>query len=225
MPMDFSLTEEQTQFKRTVIEFAVRDLADDMIRRDSEATFVREHWQKCAELGILGLPFPRAYGGMGADMLTTAAAFEGLGHGCKDSGLIFSLAAQMLSVQMPIFHFGTEEQKKRYLTKLCQGHSIGAHCMTEPDSGSDAHSLSTTATQDGDQYVLSGSKTFVTNAPIADVFIVFATVDKRKGYMGITAFVVEKDFPGFEVGRDISKMGLRTSPDLPLFLGPRIMRV
>ena len=102
---------------------------------------------------------------------------------------------------------------------------IGAHCMTEPDSGSDAHSLSTTATQDGDQYVLSGSKTFVTNAPIADVFIVFATVDKRKGYMGITAFIVEKDFPGFGVGRDISKMGLRTSPDLPLFLGPRIMRV
>lgn len=137
---------------------------------------------------------------------------EGLGYGCKDSGLIFGINAQMWSVQMPILKFGTDGQKKKYLRKLCSGDWIGAHGMTEPESGSDAFTLSTSAILHGDHYVLNGTKRFVTNAPEADVFVVFATEDKRRRFMGITAFIIEKTFPGFRVSREIDKMGLRTAP-------------
>jgi alkylation response protein AidB-like acyl-CoA dehydrogenase len=147
-----------------------------------------------------------------ADILTTALAMEGLGYACKDSGLIFGINAQMWSVQMPILRFGTEEQKRKYLPDLCCGKSIGAHGMTEPDSGSDAFGLRTSAVLNDDYYVLNGTKTLVTNAPEADVFLVFATTDKKLGFMGVTGFVVEKDFPGFRVGKAIEKMGLKTSP-------------
>jgi alkylation response protein AidB-like acyl-CoA dehydrogenase len=143
---------------------------------------------------------------------------EALGYGCKDSGLIFAINGQMWTVQMPILRFGSDAQKDRYLPKLCSGEWIGAHGMTEPGSGSDAFSLSTTAKLDGDCYVLNGTKTFSSNAPVADVFMVFATVDKRKGFMGVTAFIVERGFPGFSVGKDIEKMGLRTAPMAELIL-------
>jgi len=124
----------------------------------------------------------------------------------------------MWTVQMPIFRFGSDAQKDKYLPKLCSGEWIGAHGMTEPGSGSDAFSLGTTARLEGDHYVLNGTKTFSTSAPVADVFIVFATVDKRKGFMGVTGFIVEKDFPGFRVSKEIEKMGLRTAPMAELIL-------
>jgi alkylation response protein AidB-like acyl-CoA dehydrogenase len=208
--VDFTWTEEQRALKRSVMDFAERELRDDMVARDKEGAFHRGLWNKCAEFGILGLPFAQEYGGQGADILATVLAMEGLGYSCRDNGLIFGMNAQMWSVQMPIQTFGTDGQKKRFLPRLISGEWIGGHGMSEPGSGSDAFSLGTTARRDGAWYVLNGSKTFVTNAPAADVFVVFATVEKKRGFMGVTAFLVERGRPGFEVGKDIGKMGLRT---------------
>jgi len=209
--MDFGFTEEQLAFKKTATRFAQKALNDEMIKRDRDGIFSRELWRKCADFGIQGSAFPQKYGGSDTDILSTMLLMEGLGYGCKDSGLIFAINGQMWTVQMPILRFGSDAQKDRYLPKLCSGEWIGAHGMTEPDSGSDAFSLRTSARLEGDHYVLTGTKTFATLAPVADVFMVFATVDKRKGFMGVTGFIVEKDFPGFSVGKDIGKMGLRTA--------------
>ena len=210
--MDFDWTDEQLRIKEEIARFARNELNDELIERDKNCVFSREAWKKCADMGIQGLPFPTEYGGSGADVLSTTLAMEGLGYGCKDNGLIFAINAQMWSVQMPIWDAGSDSQKKKYLPRLSSGEWIGAHGMTEPNSGSDAFSLATTARRDGDRYILNGSKTFVTNAPIADVFLVFARTGKIKGYMGISAFIVEKSFPGLKVEKEISKMGLRTSP-------------
>jgi hypothetical protein len=139
-------------------------------------------------------------------------AMEGLGYGCRDNGLIFAINAQMWSVQHPILSFGTQEQKEKYLPGLCSGDLIGGQGMTEPDSGSDAYSLRTRAERSNSGYVLNGTKMMVTNAPVADLVVVYATVDPDQGASGITAFLVEKGTPGFTISRDIEKMGLRTSP-------------
>jgi len=216
--MDLEFTEEQLEIKKHAIRFAQKELNAEMVQRDREAIFSRDLWKKCADLGIQGFAFPARYGGNDADIISTMLLMEGLGYGCKDSGLIFAMNGQMWTVQMPIFRFGSDAQKDKYLPKLCSGEWIGAHGMTEPGSGSDAFSLSTTARLDGDHYVLNGTKTFSTNAPMADVFIVFATVDKRKGFMGVTGFIVEKGFPGFGVSQEIGKMGLRTAPMAELIL-------
>ncbi len=216
--MDFSLTDEQQQLKRSVIEFARKELADDVISRDRDELFRHDLWKKCAEFGIQGLPFPTAYGGQGADIMTSVLAMEGLGYASRDNGLVFGLNAQMWSVQMPILNFGTEEQRRQYLPALCSGGMIGAHGMSEPGSGSDAFALSTRAVRDGDHYVLTGSKTFVSLAPVADVFVIFATVNKKLGFFGVTAFLVDKNTPGFRVGKRIEKMGLRTCPWAEVFL-------
>ena len=210
--MDFSWTEDQLVFKKAVIDFAQKELNRDMIERDRQGSFSRELWKKCAEFGIQGLPFPEVYGGADADILTTMLTMEGLGYACRDNGLVFGINAQMWSVQMPIFTFGTQAQKERYLPALCRGELIGAHGMTEPDTGSDAYHLRTRAERQDGGYLLNGSKMFVTNAPVADLAVVFATVDSSKGMWGITGFIVEKGTPGFFISRDIEKMGLRTSP-------------
>lgn len=209
--MEFSWSAEQLQLREAIIAFGRQSLSDDLIARDRNETFSRELWSRCAEFGLIGLPFPVEYGGGGSDVLTTVLAMETLGYVCKDDGLSFGINAQMWSVMMPIHRFGTPEQKERYLTRLCSGEWIGAHGMSEPDSGSDAFSLRTTARLDGDSYVLNGTKTFVSNAPVADVFVVFTTVDRSLGSLGLTAFLVERNTPGFRVGRPLEKMGLRTS--------------
>lgn len=210
--MDFSWTEEQLAYKNTVIKFAQRELNDSVVDRDRRGEISLENWRKCARFGILGLPIPEEYGGTGADVLTVMLTMEALGYGCRDNGLIFAINAQMWSVEMPILNFGSEAQKKKYLPGLCRGELIGAHGMTEPDSGSDAYSLRTRADKVDNGYILNGTKMFVTNAPIADLAVIFATVDPTKGRSGITAFIVEKDMPGFSISRHIDKMGLRTSP-------------
>jgi hypothetical protein len=210
--MDFAWTEEQLAYKDAVIKFAQKKLNRELIERDREGRFSRELWRDCAEFGIQGLPFPEKYGGASADILTTMLTMEGLGYGCRDNGLIFGINAQMWSVQMPILTFGAEAQKEKYLPGLCRGEIIGAHGMSEPDSGSDAYSLRTRAERQGEGYVLNGTKTFVTNAPMCDLAVVFATVDPQKKMMGVTAFLVEKGTPGFGVSPHIDKMGLRTSP-------------
>lgn len=215
--MDFAWSEEQLQLRSSVIEFARDSLNDDLLERDRTCSFPRELWRKCAEFGIHGLPMPEEYGGSDQDVLTTMLAMEALGYGCRDQGLLFSIHAQMWSVQMPILKFGTEAQRQRYLPKLCNGTWVGAHGMSEPDSGSDAFGMRTRAVRQGDRYVLNGSKTFVTNAPEADLFLAFATVDPGKGMWGVTAFLIERGTRGLSVGRKIDKMGLTTSPMAEVF--------
>jgi alkylation response protein AidB-like acyl-CoA dehydrogenase len=210
--MDFSWSTEQLELRDAVIELGRSLARTDLIDRDAAGTFSRELWTRCAEFGIQGLPFPEEYGGSGVDILTTVLAMEALGYACPDSGLIFGINAQMWSVQMPILRHGSAAQRRCYLPALCSGTSIGAHGMSEPDSGSDAFSLRTVAERRNDHYVLNGTKTFVSNAPVADVFLVFATVERTKGALGVTGFLVERGFPGFRVGKEIHKMGLRTSP-------------
>ena len=210
--MDFSWTQEQLKFKNAVMEFAQKELNQGLIERDRQGELARENWNKCAQMGILGLAVPEEYGGSGADILTTMFVMEGLGYACQDNGLIFAMNAQMWSVQHPILTFGSDAQKQKYLPDLCSGELIGAHAMSEPDSGSDAYSLSTRAKRVDDGYVLNGTKMFVTNAPVADVHLVFATVDPAKGVGGVTAFLVDKGTVGLKVSRNIEKMGLRTSP-------------
>ncbi|GAB4262825.1 MAG: acyl-CoA dehydrogenase family protein [Candidatus Promineifilaceae bacterium] len=210
--MDFNWNEEQLAFKEAVTVFAQKELNDNIIERDKAGELSRENWQKCADFGLLGLPFPEEYGGAEADILTTMLTMEGLGYGCRDNGLMFALNAQMWSVQHPINALGTPKQKAKYLPRLIRGEIIGAHGMTEPDSGSDAYSLRTRAEKVEGGYVLNGSKMFVTSAPIADIAVIFATTNPNMKMWGVTAFIVEKGTPGFSVSRDIEKMGMRTSP-------------
>jgi alkylation response protein AidB-like acyl-CoA dehydrogenase len=210
--VDFSWTEEQLKFKKAVIEFAQKELNEGLIDRDRQGELARENWKKCARMGILGLAMPEEYGGSGTDILTTMLVMEGLGYGCRDNGLVFAMNAQMWSVQHPILTFGTDAQKQKYLPRFCSGELIGAHGMSEPDSGSDAFSLRARAERIPEGYLLNGTKMFVTNAPLADMAIVFATVNPAKGRGGVSAFLLDKGTPGFKVSRNIEKMGLRTSP-------------
>jgi alkylation response protein AidB-like acyl-CoA dehydrogenase len=210
--MDFSLSPEQQELQDAVIEFARSELDDDMIERDRKSEFSREAWTKCAEFGIPGLPIPDEYGGGGSDLLTTMAVMEGLGYACRDQGLIFSLNAHMWTNEIPILIYGTEEQKKKYLPGLCDGTLIGANGASEPESGSDVFAMRTRVEKDGDDYVINGTKMFVTNAQEADVIAAYATLDPDWGPMGICGFIIEMDMPGVSVSRKIEKMGLRTSP-------------
>lgn len=204
--MNFEWTEEQAQIQQTVSEVA-RELKD--MTRGPE--LFRDAWRKCAKVGVQGLTVSSEYGGVGSTYLTTVAAMEALGKGCSDNGFIFSLNAHMWACQYPIERFGNEEQKGRYLPRLCDGTWIGAHAMSEPDSGSDALSLTMTATPTEHGYRLQGSKTFVTNAPSADVFVVFARAPGTEGFAGVSAFVVDRESRGLDVGSPLEKMGLETS--------------
>lgn len=210
--MDFSWSAEQLALRDAVLAFGRGLPVGDLVSRDRDAMFDRDLWRRCGDFGIQGLPFPAEFGGGGADILTAVLALETLGSVCADNGLLFGLGAQMWSVQMPILRHGTEEQRQRYLPGLCRGERIGAHAMSEPDSGSDAFALRTTARAEGDCYVLQGTKTFVSEAPVADLFLVFATIDPAKGALGITGFLIDRETPGLSVGAPIGKMGLRTSP-------------
>jgi alkylation response protein AidB-like acyl-CoA dehydrogenase len=216
--VDFGLTEEQQRYRDEVVRFARDELNGGLLRRDGEAAFSREAWNRCARFGIQGLAVPTEYGGTAADPLTIMLTMEALGYGCRDNGLLFSLNAQMWSCQVPIVRSGTEEQKRRYLRGLCDGSLIGVQAMTEPGTGSDAFAMATRAELHGDRYVINGSKTFVTNAPIADLFVVFAATDPGEGIGAISAFLVDRETPGLTVGAPLHKMGLRTSPMGEVFL-------
>lgn len=210
--MDFSFTADQLALKASTIEFASKELNRNLREREQMGEFPRDAWRACARFGIQGLPIPEEFGGGGADILTTALVMEGLGYACRDNGLIFSLHAQMWSLELPLLRFGTSEQQRAYLPGLVSGDLIGVHAMTEADSGSDAFSMRTRAERHADRYVLNGSKLYITNAPVADVVLVFATLNPGRGFAGVCAFLVEKDTPGFAVSRSLDKMGLRTSP-------------
>jgi len=211
--MDFALTEDQQALRDNIIRFAQQVLNDGAAERDREQRFPLELWRKCGEIGIQGLPVPEQYGGSGLDPLSCAIALEALGYGCHDGGLVFSLCAHLLSCVVPLWHFGSEDQKSRYLPGLCSGTLIGVHAMSEPDSGSDAFALRTKAERDGNGFRITGTKTFISNGPVADLVIVFALTDSAKAYHGgVTAFLVERETLGFEVTQRFEKMGLRTSP-------------
>jgi alkylation response protein AidB-like acyl-CoA dehydrogenase len=210
--MDFEWSFEQKTFKESMRKFAEKEVSPGIIERDKKGEFNWEAWKKAGEFGILGLPIPEKYGGGGTDIMTMMAGMEGFGLGCRDAGFYLSLAAHIIIGEIPIWKFGSEEQKLKYLHKMCSGEWVGAYGLSEPDAGSDALSLRTKAVRKGDHYILNGTKMFITNGPIANVVVVFATVDRSKGAKGITAFIVEKDFPGFSVSREIEKMGQRTSP-------------
>jgi alkylation response protein AidB-like acyl-CoA dehydrogenase len=206
------LTEDQRRLQDGAIEFARSSLAGDLAGRERQGCFERSAWQACAEFGVLGMPIPQAYGGLGLGLTDLLAVMEGLGYGTRDQGLLFSLNAHLWTNSIPILTFGSEEQKQRYLPPLSDGTFVGANAASEPNAGSDIFSMRTRAVRDGDHYVLNGAKTFVTNAPIADVFVAYATLNPDLGVMGITAFIIERNTPGLIVGRDLHKMGLRTSP-------------
>jgi alkylation response protein AidB-like acyl-CoA dehydrogenase len=216
--MDLSRTKEQDQLRSDIIAFANQSLNDDFVARERSGVFSRDLWKECARFGVQGLPVPEEYGGAGLDVLTTMFAMEALGYACKDQGLLFSLHAHMWAIQSPILRFGTPEQKERWMRPLVDGSLIGAHAMSEPESGTDAFSLRTRAERRGDRYVLNGSKTFVTNAPVGDLFLVFATVDPKKGMWGITGFLVERGTKGLSLGKPLDKSGLTTSPTGEVFL-------
>jgi alkylation response protein AidB-like acyl-CoA dehydrogenase len=215
--VDFGLSAEAEALRGEIRKFAQKELRDDMIERDASSTFWREGWQKCADMGILGLPIPEAYGGAGSDLTTTIAVMEALGYGCSDLGLLFSINAHLWTGSIPILRFGTEEQKQRYLPGLSDGRLIAANGASEPGAGSDVFGMKMRAERDGEDYVLNGQKTFCTNAQIADVFAVYAATNPKLGHMGITGFLIEKGTPGMTVGKPIHKMGLRTSPMGELF--------
>ena len=207
--MDFHLTNEQQMLRKMYREFAeneVKPLAEEI---DEEERFPMETVEKMAKLGMMGIYFPKEYGGAGGDVLSYAMCVEELAKVCGTTAVIVSAHTSLCCA--PIFEHGTEEQKRKYLPDLLSGKKIGAFGLTEPNAGTDASGQQTLAVLEGDHYVLNGSKCFITNGNVADTFVVFAMTDKSKGNHGISAFIVEKDFPGFKVGAHEKKMGIRGS--------------
>lgn len=210
--MDFSWNENQKELKKTATKFAESKLNDGIIEKDRKSEFSQVGWKACSDFGLQGMLIPIAYGGSGVDTFDIVAILEGIGYGCRDNGLIFSINAHIWGCEIPIYHFGTEEQKQRNLPDLCKGKFLGAVAMTEPDTGSDIYALRTTVAKEKDYYILNGNKMFITNAPIANIFIVYARTTNFKGLSGISCFLVEKGMEGFILGEPFKKMGLKTSP-------------
>ena len=183
-----------------------------VLEDDAAERFNRDKWQLIRESGVIRIPFAEQWSGLGHDALTLVYVLEELGYGCRDGGLLFALATQIVSAAIPLQKFGSEELKERYLARLITGEIISAHAISEASAGSDAMAMSTTATPDGDGYLLNGGKTFITNGPIADVITVYAKLETGDGASGITAFLVPVDTPGFHVGPPIAKLGLNTCP-------------
>lgn len=211
--MNFDWTAQQQDFRHRVAVFARQHLADDVRDRDANGRFSQSLWNRCAEFGIQGMHVPTELGGRdSADLLMAVAAMEVLGRECRDAGLLLALNAHMWSVQLPLLKLASESQQREYLPRLCSGEWKGAHAMTEPQAGSDAFGLQTTATETADGFRLNGTKCMVTLAPLADVFLVTATVDPAKGQWGLCTFIVPRTAAGLDVGPAESKMGLRTVP-------------
>ncbi|MEO3812925.1 acyl-CoA dehydrogenase family protein [Sphaerisporangium sp. B11E5] len=210
--MRFERDDGEDELYNTFRRLGEESLSTDVAEREKDGVFRREDWLLCAGHGLQGLILPARHGGGGRDAGAYVRAMEGLGHGCADNGLLMSLGAQILSVQVPIWQFGDEEQCRRYLPGFASGRLVGGNAMTEPETGSDALALRTTAERDGDGYRITGRKCYVTNAPLADVFVVYASIDLALGFTGVTAFLVERDDGGVVVKDGGAKMGLRTAP-------------
>ncbi|MBE6048141.1 MAG: acyl-CoA dehydrogenase [Clostridium sp.] len=214
--MDFKLTREQELVQQMVRDFAVNEVKPIAAQIDETEEFPMENVKKMAQLGMMGIPFPKEVGGAGGDVLSYIIAVEELSKVCATTGVILSAHTSLCA--SVINENGTPAQKEKYLADLCSGKKIGAFGLTEPGAGTDAAGQQTTAVLDGDHYVLNGSKIFITNGGVAETFIIFAMTDKSKGTKGISAFIVEKDFPGFSVGSLENKMGIRASSTTELIM-------
>jgi butyryl-CoA dehydrogenase len=212
--MNFLLDKEHEQIRALVREFAEREVKPGAAKRDEEEYFDRSIFDKMAELGLTGIPWPEEYGGAGMDYLAYVIAVEELSRVCASTGVVLSAHTSLAG--WPIYKFGTEEQKQKYLKPMAEGKWIGAYGLTEPGSGSDAGGMRTTAVRDGDEYVLNGSKVFITNGDAAHVYVVFALTEPEKRTRGVTAFIVEKGTPGFTIGKHEKKMGIRGSTTVEL---------
>lgn len=212
--MDFSWPEEYVEFKQAVVHFAQQNLNEGLIERDEQGRFRHDLWQQCADFGIQGLSVPARYGGSReeVDFLRAMLAMEGLGYGCRDNGLVLGLNAHMWTVQMPLYEFGNEEQRERYLPKLAGGQAISAHALTEPEAGSDIFSMQLRAEKVNGGYLLNGQKHLITFAPIAEVIMVFAVTNPKLGSWGISVFIVDEGAEGLSRSPVKPKMGMRTVP-------------
>lgn len=210
--MDFSWSPEQKALYEHILQATRASFPASITSSPERPFWTREHWRRSGELGLPGLCVPQTYGGRGFDALTTALAMEAFGNGCEDAGLVFSTAAHLFACAMPLVEHGREEQKRRFLPGLCSGELIGANAITEYGAGSDVFALKTQAVRDGSSYIVSGTKSFVSNGPLADTFMVYAATTPEHGYMGISAFLVESDTPGLVLGPPLHKMGLSSTP-------------
>lgn len=210
----YGLSEEQQQVQEMVCEFAQREIAPKAAEVDEQERFPHETFQKMAELGLMGIPVPAEYGGAGSDTMSYILAVEEVAKACGSTGL--SLAAHVSLGSMPLVYFGSEQQKQKWLPYVASGQYMGSWALTEPQAGSDSARQQTTATREGDSYVLNGAKNFITNAPYAKFVIVMAMTDKSKGNKGISSFIVPTDAPGFGIDKHERKMGMRGSPTTAL---------
>lgn len=212
--MKFDLTEDQALMQKLVREFSEKQLAPGVAQRDENEEFSRELFNSMGEMGFTGICFPEEYGGVGGDVLTYILAVEEISR--VDDGLGVSLSASVSLCGWPIYAYGTEEQKQKYLTPLAEGRTMGAFGLTEANAGTDSASQQTTAVKDGDDYIINGSKMFITNGGEAETYVIFAMTDKSKGNKGITAFILEKGMPGFTFGKKEDKLGIRSSQTMEL---------
>ncbi|MDR6225472.1 acyl-CoA dehydrogenase [Desmospora profundinema] len=208
--MQFQLSEEHEMMRKMVREFALNEVAPTASQRDEDEVFDRSIFDQMGQLGMTGIPWPEEEGGVGSDFLSYVIAVEELSRVCASTGV--TLSAHLSLASWPLHKFGNPEQKERFLKPLAQGTKLGAYGLTEPGSGSDAARMKTTAVRDGDHYVLNGNKIFITNGGEAEIYIVFAVTDPEQKHRGVTAFIVEKDTPGFSIGKKEKKLGIRSSP-------------
>ena len=207
--MNFHFNEEEQEILDMLHDFCLKEVAPIAAEVDENERFPEETWHKLAEMGMMGVPFAEEYGGAGLSYLNYIGICEELAKHCATTSVMVSAHTSLCC--WPISQYGTEEQKQKYLSKLCSGEWLGAFGLTEPGAGTDAAMQKTIAEDKGDHWVLNGSKIFITNAGFANVFVVFAMTNKELGTKGISAFIVEKDFPGFKVGSHEKKMGIRGS--------------
>ena len=214
--MNFQLTREQQLVQQMIREFAVNEVKPIAAEIDETERFPMENVEKMAKLGVMGIPFSKEFGGAGGDVLSYIIAVEELSKACGTTGVILSAHTSLCA--SVINENGTQAQRAQYLPDLCTGKKLGAFGLTEPGAGTDAAGQQTTAVLDGDNYILNGSKIFITNGGVAETFIIFAMTDKSVGTKGISAFIVEKSFPGFSVGKHENKMGIRASSTTELVM-------
>lgn len=214
--MDFKLTDEQIMLRDMAREFAQKELAPKAAELDESETFPAEAVKKMAELGLMGMTVPAEFGGAGLDCLSYVLALEEIAAGCASTAVTMSVNNSLYCA--PIVKFGTDDQKKKYVTPFAEGRKLGAYALSEPGTGSDAANQKTVAVKKGDKYILNGTKNFITNGPDADAMIVFAMTDKEKRHKGISAFIVEKEFAGYSVGKKEKKLGIRASSTSSIIL-------
>lgn len=207
--MDFKFTEEQKMIKEMAREFAQGELAPNAAALDEESKFPAVAVKKMGELGLMGMTTPTDLGGAGMDAVSYVLALEEISAACASTAVTMSVNNSLY--QAPIVKFGTDAQKKKYIPDFAHGVKLGAYALSEPGTGSDAANQRTTAVLKGDKYILNGTKNFITNGPDADSMVIFAMTDKTKGHSGISAFIVEKEFPGYKVGKIEKKLGIRAS--------------